>query len=84
MGKTKWNGADTKPKKSGVYSVRHTVEAAHCEQDKEATSVRGFAFYSAMNRRWAGTRPTVKDALASADTASPRYHTAQDKEWCRA
>lgn len=84
MGKTKWNGSDTKPKRSGVFRVRHNVAGSFADVEAETASVEGFAFYSAMNQRWAATRPTSKEAMASIDTASPRYRTAQDKEWTRA
>jgi hypothetical protein len=83
MGKQKWNPVGTFPKKANVYKVRQTVDAPLGEVGGESASVEGFAFYSAMTRRWAALRPSVKEALEARDTSAPRYRAGQDKEWCR-
>lgn len=78
MGKQKWN--KDKPKRSGVFRVRHTFKGY---QDTTDTVAEGYAWFDATLRRWAGTRPSVQGAREAADTAAPRYLAGQEKEWCR-
>lgn len=84
MGKTKWNGVETKPKRSGVYKVLLHVPPQYDEQDSGPTFVEGFAWFDSMRKRWGGVRQCVRDARESSDTVAGRFGAGQEKEWVKA